>query len=109
MSIHTSLQPAPVCTCEQGLMCAAEGPGHALSAIQLRAASATPSKWQDATVSSISPTGWVVLAPVFGGADVPVWHHADLTQTLAIGDPVSLHALYNVLAAGRHRFNALVA
>lgn len=109
MTIHTGLQPAPECTCEQSLMCATEAPGHALSVIQLRVASATPSKWLDATVRSVSASGWVVLAPLVGEADVSLWHHADLTDTLAVGDPVSLHALYNVVAAGRHRFNVFVA
>ncbi|HWU60325.1 MAG TPA: hypothetical protein VN045_16500, partial [Microbacteriaceae bacterium] len=60
------------CTCEQPSMCVSESAGHALSAIQLRVASATPSKWVDATVLSVHADGRAVLTPAFGGADITV-------------------------------------
>lgn len=94
-------------TCEHASMCASERTGHALSLIQLRVASATPSKWLDATVSSVSADGGIVLAPVFGNEAITVWNHADLRGTLAIGDPVALHTLYDVLAVGDRRFNVI--
>jgi hypothetical protein len=88
-------------------MCVSERAGHSLSAIQLRVASATPSKWVDATVYSVQADGRAVLSPAFGGADVTVWNHAGLAQVLAVGDPVALHSVYNVLAVGAHRFSVV--
>ncbi|HEY5224550.1 MAG TPA: hypothetical protein VIJ18_16065 [Microbacteriaceae bacterium] len=108
MTIHAHSHPALAHACEQGQMCATEGPGHALSRIQLSIASATPSRWQDAIVDSLSGDGRAVLVPVFGEEPVAVWHHTDLSGALKVGDPVSVHSLYGVLAAGRQRFNVLI-
>jgi hypothetical protein len=88
-------------------MCVSESAGHALSAIQLRVASATPSKWVDATVLSVHADGRAVLTPAFGGADITVWNHADLAHILAVGDPIAVHSVYNVLAVGTRRYNVL--
>lgn len=90
-------------------MCVSESAGHSLSTIQLRVASATPSKWVDATVHSVLSDGRVVLSPAFGGTDVTVWNHAGLAQVLAVGDPVALHSVYNVLAVGRRRLNVVTS
>jgi hypothetical protein len=95
------------CTCEQPSMCVSESAGHSLSTIQLRVASATPSKWVDATVHAVHADGRAVLAPTFGGADVTVWNHAGLAHVLAVGDPVALHSVYNVLAVGARRLNVV--
>lgn len=57
---------------------------------------------------SVSSDGRAVLAPVFGEDPVRVWHHASLSGALNVGDPVSVHGLYGVLAAGRQRFNVLI-
>jgi hypothetical protein len=56
-------------------------------------------------VQSRNADGTLVLSPLFGGADIVVWHHADLRGTLSIGEPASLHGVYGVLAAGRARYN----
>jgi len=105
-------------------MCADNGPGHGLNFIQLRIASATRSRWRDAIVQETTDEGWIALAPLgndtagsgTAGNDVDrgsnivwVWHHADLTDTIRVGDPVALHDLYNVLAAGQGRFNVVTA
>ncbi len=89
-------------------MCATERPGHALSRIQLSIASATPSRWLDAIVGSVSDDGRAELIPVFGEETVALWHHADLSGVLAVGEPVSVHTSYGVLAAGCQRFNVLI-
>ncbi|MDQ1577185.1 MAG: hypothetical protein QOH55_2335 [Microbacteriaceae bacterium] len=90
-------------------MCADNRPGHGLNFIQLRIASATRSRWTDAIVHETTDQGWIALAPLAGSDIVWVWHHADLTGTIKVGDPVALHDLYNVLAAGQGRFNVVTA
>lgn len=97
--------------------CANRGPGHELQPIQARVAAATPSKWVDGIVSSVSADGWIGVR-LFGHAELPgasgmeaetvwVWNHADLTEHLATGSPVAVHALYNVLASGRSRISVV--
>jgi hypothetical protein len=105
--------------CEHGESCASRAPGHTLSALQERVASATPSKWRDGLVSHISKGqgstgGWIgidLVEPNESGQSqtVWVWSHADLTASVTIGLPVAVHALYHALAVGRERFNVLVA
>jgi hypothetical protein len=84
-----------------------------LNLVQLRVASATRSRWTDAIVHETTDTGWIALAPLTtddaSNELVWVWHHADLTNAIGVGDPVALHDLYNVLAAGHGRFNVVKA
>ncbi|HEV7567110.1 MAG TPA: hypothetical protein VGO31_14260 [Microbacteriaceae bacterium] len=122
MASPSGLQHTLECACGRAGMCADNRPGHGLNFIQLRIASATRSRWTDAIVHETTDNGWIALAPLASdaardtadsdtaGTDIIwVWHHADLTNTIRVGDPVALHDLYNVLAAGRGRFNVVTA
>lgn len=96
------------CAPEQGGMCTDNRPGHGLHAVQLRLAAATPTRWLDALIVGVGADGWVEVATLDGGS-VSLWNHGDLAEVVAPGDPVALHAVYNVLAAGSRRFNVLSA
>ncbi|WP_022899657.1 hypothetical protein [Humibacter albus] len=96
------------CACESGEMCADIRPGHGLHALQLRLASATPTRWVDAVIVGVRDNGWVDAATL-DGTSVALWNHGDLDTSVAQGDPVALHSVYNVLAAGSRRFNVLSA
>ena len=89
--------------------CAATAPGHALSLIQERLASATPSKWADAVVVSISGAGWIEVAGLSDDSTHILWNHADLTASVRVGDPVAVHAVYDVLAVSDAKYNVLRA
>lgn len=104
MLINASLQQSLATACEQGMMCIHDRSGHQLGAIQLRLATATPSGWTDALVTEIAADGWITLATLDSG-DVRVWNHADLTDSLVVGEPVALHERYSVLVAGDLRIN----
>jgi hypothetical protein len=96
------------CTCDHGDVCSSFAPGHALHLIQSRLASATPSEWIDAIVEHADPASGVVLLRALGdGEPIAVWNGAGAALVLAPGAPVSVHARYHVLAAGRERFNVL--
>ena len=100
-------------------VCANRGPGHVLQPVQARVASATPSKWVDGIVASVSTDGWIgirLLEPQGAarlvdapddGETVWVWNHNDFTEHLGAGQPVAVHALYNVLASGRSRISVI--
>ena len=89
--------------------CAAAAPGHALSAIQERLASATPSKWADAVVVSVSKAGWIEVAVLADDSTHILWNHADRTDSVHVGDPVAVHSVYDVLAVGGAKLNVLRA
>ncbi|KQX07513.1 hypothetical protein ASC59_07150 [Leifsonia sp. Root1293] len=89
--------------------CATQGAGHAISPIRERAANATPSKWRDAFVAHVDADGWIAVDLFDTGERVWAWHHEDLTSSVNIGQPIALHAVYDVLALGEARFSLLVA
>jgi hypothetical protein len=91
-----------------GDACTHSGAGHTLSALQRRIASATPSKWRDATVGSVASGGWISLVLVDTGETVWVWNHAEPAASLESGTPVALHAVYHTLAIGDERVNVVV-
>ena len=94
------------CSSAHGGTCDKAGPGHALRPLQERIAAATPSKWRDGIVTSVSG-GWIGLALVDG--DI-AWAWAHKTPAgLAPGEPVALHALYSTLAFGSERLSVIVA
>ena len=104
MLITARLQQSLATACEQGMMCVHDRAGHQLGAIQWRLATATPSGWVDGIVSAVDVDGWVTVATL-DGATERVWNHADLTTTLRVGEPVSVHDRYAVLVAGELRLN----
>jgi hypothetical protein len=89
--------------------CDGHGAGHALLPLQERVTAATPSKWRDATVRSVSADGWIALDVLDSADAVWAWHHADLTSSIPVGTPVALHGIYHTLAVGRARHNVLIA
>jgi hypothetical protein len=104
---HTPLEHITL-ECHEGASCELDTPGHAIGSIQNRVATATPSKWRDYRVESFGQGGWIRLRSIDGAADVLVWNHGALDGAVEGGTPVSLHALYNVLAVGAARFNVAV-
>jgi hypothetical protein len=108
------------CTHTGAARCANPGAGHVLHPVQARLAAATPSKWIDGIVTAAAVDGWIGIRPLLegqGGAaplDGPddtdtvwVWNHDDRTAEFATGQPVAVHALYNVLACGRSRISVI--
>ncbi len=87
------------CVLGEDLMCAHVTPGHTLDVMRRRLAAATPSRFQDALVVSVS--GSVAELVLLGsGTVVRVWNHEALGAVLAVGEPVALHPVYDVLAVG---------
>ena len=89
--------------------CGAMATGHALAPIQERLAAATPGKFTDAVVVSVSPAGWIEVGLLADDSTVVLWNHADLTEDIAVGEPVALHPVYDVLVAGGAKHNVLRA
>lgn len=104
MSVRADQHTTASCAWERDGMCADNRPGHGLHAVQLRLAAATPSQWQDALVVDVRDDGWVDAITLDGGR-ISLWNHGDLADVVTAGEPVALHAVYNVLWAGARRFN----
>jgi hypothetical protein len=79
--------------------------GYELHPIQRQAAIATPSRWRDALVVRADADGAIAIFDLESETTRPLWHFADLTDFLGEGEPVSLHADYDVLAAGGTYFS----
>ena len=94
--------------CVHGGVCSTVAPGHALHLIQARLAAATPSEWSDAIVESVDVAARsIVVRALTGGESVALWSGAGAAAIVRAGDPVALHARYDVLAIGAERFNVL--
>ncbi|MEO7015708.1 MAG: hypothetical protein ABI130_14595 [Leifsonia sp.] len=104
--LHSSLQGS-LLECHDD--CDVTAPGHALSLIQERLASATPSKWADAVVLSVSKAGWIEVAVLSDDSALILWNHDGLTDSLQVGDPVAVHSVYDVLAVSDAKYNVLRA
>lgn len=85
---------------ECGEMCDSGAPGHGVTPIQARLASATPSKWRDALVLSVSAGGWIELSFIGSGRTEIVWTHADLRRSLPAGSPIAVHDVYDIVHVG---------
>jgi len=81
--------------------------GFELNPIQRLAAVATPSHWRDVVVTGISADGWIDLVDLDTQAESRVWHYESTGVT--VGEPVSLHDQYGVLAVGRALFSVRTA
>jgi hypothetical protein len=81
------------------MRCAFEA-GYELNPIQRQAAIATASRWSDAIVTGISSDGHIDLVDLETEQPLRVWHYVSLAPILAVGEPVSVHGLYGVLAVG---------
>ena len=76
-------------------VCASGRAGHSVLPIQERVASASPSAWRDALVTS-SVNGAIELA-FFDGETRSLWNHDALG--LAVGEPVAWHPVAGLLSA----------
>ena len=77
--------------------------GFELNPIQRLAAVATPSHWRDVVVTGVSADGWIDLVDLDSQAESRAWHYESTGVT--VGEPVSLHDQYGVLAVGRTLFS----
>ncbi|MCU1436972.1 MAG: hypothetical protein JWP66_59 [Naasia sp.] len=101
----TSAPRTAIDVCPSGAVCMDDRPGHAMTAMRLRLASATPRGWRDAVVVGVSAEGEVLLELWATGELRIVWHHLGLAGAVQAGTPVALQPAYSVLAVGRHRFS----
>lgn len=95
------------CMCAHGGVCSSYAPGHALHLIQARLASATPSEWVDAVVTSTDATTGAIRLSTLEGDQHEVWNAGGAALEVSTGTPVALHARYDVLAIGRTQYNVL--
>ena len=99
---HTDRRDA---ACECGAAEDRWGGGHSLSFLQRRLAEATSTKWRDAVVTSVSTGGLITADTIDDGTELVVWNHVDQTSIVRLGEPVSLHTVYRVLAIGAQRIS----
>jgi hypothetical protein len=107
------------CDILPGETCLEHGDGHELLPLQERVIAATPSKWRDGIVRSVSAAGWIAVdlldAPSDDSAQgasaqtIWLWNHTNRVATLPTGSPVAVHAIYHALAIGTNHVNVLVA
>jgi hypothetical protein len=81
--------------------------GYELNAIQRMAAVTTPSRWRDMMVTAVGADGWIDLVDVDTQAQSRAWHYE--STGVSVGEPVSLHGQYSVLAVGQALFSVRVA
>lgn len=94
-----------VCMCSHGLVCDSSAPGHALPLIQARLASATATRWEDATVVASDVARGTIELVTLEGETRTVWNAGGAAIEAAQGAPVALHRDYDVLAVGRAQYN----
>jgi hypothetical protein len=80
--------------------------GFELHPIQRLAAVTTASRWRDAVVAAVGTDGWIDLVDLDTDAPSRVWHHR--ATGVSVGEPVSLHGQYDVLAVGRTLYSVRV-
>ena len=103
-----------VCRRSAGECCTLSAVGHVVSAIRERVTAATPGKWRDGIVCyAPSARGiggsWIGIDIFDSPGTVWLWNHADLSTAVSLGEPVSLHELYDMLAIGTTRVSVLRA
>jgi hypothetical protein len=82
--------------------------GFQLHPIQRLAAIATPSQWRDALVVRTAASGTITVYDVAADSTRTLWHFADLSEILPVGEPVSVHDEYGVLAIGERYLSVSV-
>ena len=81
--------------------------GFELNPIQRLAAVTTASHWRDVVITAVGTDGWVDLVDVETQAQSRAWHYE--STGVSVGEPVSLHDQYSVLAVGQALFSVKVA
>ena len=77
--------------------------GFELNPIQRLAAVATASHWRDAVVTAVGTDGWIELVDLDDQSRSRAWHYE--STGVSVGEPVSVHDQYGVLAVGRALFS----
>jgi hypothetical protein len=77
--------------------------GYDLHPIQRLAAVATASHWRDRVVTRVTDDGWLELVDLDTDEPSRVWHHEAIA--VSVGEPVSVHDQYGVLAVGRSLYS----
>jgi len=80
--------------------------GYELNPIQRLAAVTTASQWRDVVVAGVGADGWIDLVDLDTQAESRAWHYE--STGVSVGEPVSLHEQYAVLAVGRALFSVRV-
>lgn len=106
MTTRTRLEQSVQTACEHGAMCVHDRSGHTLTQMRLALALATPRGWRDGVLVGVDADGWIDVVTLDGAA-LRLWNHADLTAVLTPGEPVAVHADYDVLIAGDVRLNVV--
>jgi hypothetical protein len=99
-SAHNDTTHARLVECSADTGCEILAPGHTLSLMRRRLAQATPSKWIDALVVGIGTDGTVDVTTLDDGTSLRLSHHTRTDIVLQVGEPVAVHSVYGVLAAG---------
>jgi len=81
--------------------------GYELNPIQRLAAVTTASQWRDVVVTGVGANGWIDLVDLDTQVESRAWHYE--STGVSVGEPVSLHEQYGVLAIGRALFSVRVA
>jgi hypothetical protein len=81
--------------------------GYELNPIQRLAAVATASHWRDVVVTAVGSDGWIDLVDVDTQTASRAWHYE--STGVSVGEPLSLHDQYGVLAVGRALFSVRVS
>nr|WP_165137876.1 hypothetical protein [Microbacterium amylolyticum] len=95
--------------CEFGDACSSEAPGHSLSLIQARLASATPLGWVDGIVEQADAIRGDIVIRGLDGTAHTLWNGSGAALEAPAGTPIALHERYQVLAVGRAQFNVRAA
>lgn len=108
------IRPAEVreraaCMCVHGDACSSSAPGHALSLVQARVASATSLEWIDGIVESADALTGDLTVRGLDGTTHTLWNATGAALEAPAGTPVALHGRYSVLAVGRAQFNVVAA
>jgi len=108
--IHTAeVRERVSCMCAVGGACSSYAPGHALSLIQARIASATPREWIDGIVAHADAIEGTLVVRDLDGQAHELWNGSGAALEAPVGTPVALHGRYRVLAVGRAQFNVAAA
>lgn len=102
-----SVRQGALCMCVHGGACSSFAPGHAVHLIQARLASATPTEWVDAIVTTADATEGSILVHTLDGRALALWNGAGAAAAVEIGTPVAFHPRYHALSVGGTLFNAL--
>lgn len=107
MALHPLIAPLDVhCDAAGSMMCGRPRAGHAVHPMQARIAAATPGAWIDAIVVAATPDGWITAVAVVDGRRLRAWSHEG--AAIAVGEPVAVHELAELLAVGGRRASVVL-